>query len=150
MLFPCRIKPNGLGSAFSNNMTTFRILVVDDDQRLTALIRKMLESSGEYEVLEENRSHQVLPAALQFLPDVILMDVAMPGKDGGEIANEIRACQELRNTSILFLTALISKADTGSKTIMRGANEYMAKPVDPAYLKQRLAEILGSRKTCEV
>ena len=131
-------------------MKTFRILVVDDEPRLSSLLKKMLESNGDYEVKEENRPQHALSAALEFKPDLILLDVVMPGKDGGEVANEIRANHQLHDTPILFLTALISKSDTDSKTITRGAYEYMAKPVDPVLLNQRLEQILDPHKTCGV
>jgi CheY-like chemotaxis protein len=67
-------------------MNKNRILVVDDDPRLSTLVKKILEGTELYEVQEENRPHNVLKAAHQFRPAAILMDVDMPGKDGGEVA----------------------------------------------------------------
>ncbi|MEI8340637.1 MAG: response regulator [Verrucomicrobiota bacterium] len=123
-------------------MNKARILVVDDDPRLSALVKKILEGTTLYEVQEENRSYNVLSAARNFMPDAIVLDVDMPGKDGGEVARDIRNDAVLRDTPILFLTALIAKSDSESKVIERGGNHYMAKPVDPVLLKECLGYLI--------
>ena len=123
-------------------MNKARILVVDDDPRLSALVKKILEGTGLYEVQEENRSHNVLMVARQFKPNAIVLDVDMPGKDGGEVALEIRNDTRLQDTPILFLTALVARSDTESKVIVRGGNQYLAKPVDPELLKECMQHLV--------
>jgi len=127
-------------------MNKFRVMVVDDDPRLSGLVKKILEESNLYEVLEENRPFHVLMAARQFTPDAIIMDVDMPGKDGGEVAHEIRNDTQLRETPILFLTALIAKSDADSGLITRGENHYIAKPVEPGILKECVRQMIGQYK----
>ena len=63
-----------------------RILIVDDEKVTTRLLRMTLEQSGKYEVRAENDSKGVVAAAIEFKPDLILLDVIMPGLDGGDVA----------------------------------------------------------------
>lgn len=111
-----------------------RILVVDDDARLSALVRVILETHGGYEVREENRSGYALQAAREFGPDKIILDVDMPGLDGGEIAVALQNDPELRHIPRLFLTSLVSHRETGHSTVRRGGELFLAKPVDPKLL----------------
>src|SRR4051795_2929238 len=85
-----------------------RVLVVDDEPVLSTLVRISLEETGLYEVCVENLSFQALATARRFQPHVIVLDVNMPGKDGGDVAAEIRADKNIGATPILFLTSLVS------------------------------------------
>jgi CheY-like chemotaxis protein len=89
-------------------MITKRILVVDDDSSVTRNLKLNLESGGGYEVLGENHAANALIAARNFRPDLILLDVIMPGMDGGDVAARLRADPLLRDTPIIFLTAIVS------------------------------------------
>jgi putative two-component system response regulator len=111
-----------------------RILVVDDDLNISGLVRLFLERTRRFEVRVENRSSLARSAAREYRPDMILLDVDMPGKDGGEVAQEIRAERALRNVPIMFLTSLISHAESGGRETMRGGMLFLAKPVDPTIL----------------
>jgi len=75
-----------------------RILIVDNDTNATHLVRILLEKTGQYLVLEENNSTNAHRSARIFRPDLILLDVVMPIRDGGEIAAEIQADPELQST----------------------------------------------------
>lgn len=95
-----------------------RILAVDDEPAITHLWKVVLEKSGNYTVEEENRSLYAVEAAYRFLPDLILLDVNMPGIDGSEIALQIRADEMLRHTAIVFLTSLVTSEEvTAGKRI---------------------------------
>ncbi len=109
-----------------------RILVVDDEPNLSHLVKTMLETTGRYDVREENRPRRSLLTARGFKPDLILLDVDMPGKDGGEIASEMQADPVLRGTPIVFLTALLGKAEQGSGNSGRniGGIPFIAKPAE--------------------
>jgi DNA-binding response OmpR family regulator len=115
-------------------MTFPRILVVDDDPNLSDLVRFFLEKTKRFEVRVENRSALAFAAAREFHPDLILLDIDMPGKDGGEVAREIATDATLRGVPILFFTSLISRAEAGGHEVLRGGQRYLAKPVDPAVL----------------
>ena len=107
-----------------------RILVVDDEPKITRLIRLNLEQTGEYEVKEENRASHALAAAREFLPDLILMDVLMPGVDGGRLAGEFQESPKFREVPIIFLTAAVTREEVSSHGGYVGGLPFLAKPVD--------------------
>src|SRR5438105_5143137 len=88
-----------------------RILIVDDDANSTRLVKILLERSGPYLVMEENDATNAHHSARNFKPDVIFLDVMMPKTDGGEVAAQIQADPELHDTPIIFLTALVTRAE---------------------------------------
>jgi CheY-like chemotaxis protein len=119
-------------------MSKRRVLIVDDDINLSRLASMILENSGEYEVMIVNESLRALLAAVQFRPDVMVLDVDMPGKDGGDLAREAASDLRLRDIPILFLTGLVSHEEAGAGALERGGMKFLAKPVEPALL---LAEV---------
>lgn len=120
-----------------------RILIVDDEPNLSHLVSMYLERTQRFEVLVENRSSQALTRAREFKPDVVLLDVDMPGKDGGEVARDMRADAQLRSTPVLFFTSLISREEAGTKAAMRGSYRYLAKPVNSNVLVETIDIILA-------
>ena len=82
-----------------------RILVIDDEVDFTKLLKSNLDLTGQYEVRTENNGLFGLTAAKEFKPDLILLDIAMPGMDGYEIASGIRDNSALNSISIIFMTA---------------------------------------------
>ncbi len=124
-------------------MNKSRILVVDDEPNLSNLVRLFLEKTQRFEVRVENRSALALMAAREFRPDMILLDVDMPGKDGGEVAREIQAESALRGVPILFLTSLISRTEAGQRETVRGGMRFLAKPINPKVLVESVDRILA-------
>jgi CheY-like chemotaxis protein len=106
-----------------------RILIVDNDANATHLVRILLEKTGQYLVLEENNSTKAYRSARIFRPDLILLDVVMPIRDGGEIAAQIRADPELQNTPIIFLTALVTPSEAKDGVRIDG-HRFLAKPIN--------------------
>jgi two-component system, OmpR family, alkaline phosphatase synthesis response regulator PhoP len=115
-------------------MSETRVLIVDDDINLSRLAGLILENSGKYEVMIVNESVRALPAALRFRPDVMLLDVDMPGKDGGDLAREAAMDSRLRDIPILFLTGLVSHDEAGTNPLESGGMTFLSKPVEPARL----------------
>ena len=111
-------------------MTRKRILVIDDEASITRTMKVNLERTGVYSVRTENQAAQALPAAREFKPDLILLDVMMPDKDGGEVASEIQSDPDLQRVPIVFLTAIVSKKETGGEPLESGGQTFIAKPVD--------------------
>jgi CheY-like chemotaxis protein len=105
-----------------------RILIVDNDRNTTHLVKVLLEKTGHYLVLEENDATSTHQSARNFRPDLILLDVVMPETDGGEIAAQIEADPEFHNTPIVFLTALVTRAEAKSGLSIQG-HSFLAKPV---------------------
>jgi len=115
-------------------MSKRRVLVVDDDVNLSRLAGMILENSDQYEVMIVNESVRALPAALQFRPDLMLLDVDMPGKDGGDLAREAATDSRLRDIPILFLTGLVSPDEASAGPLERGGMTFLSKPAEPALL----------------
>ena len=106
-----------------------RILIVDNDRDTTHLVKVLLERTGHYLVLEENDATKAHQSARNFRPDLIFLDVVMPDQDGAEIAVQIRADSDLRNTPIIFLTALVTRVEANAGLHIDG-HPFLAKPIN--------------------
>jgi CheY-like chemotaxis protein len=106
-----------------------RILIVDNDKNSTHLVKVLLEKTGRYVVSEENDSTRAHQTARNFRPDLIFLDVVMPDQDGGEIAAQIRADPGLQSTPIIFLTALVTRAEAETGLHIDG-HPFLAKPIN--------------------
>jgi len=105
-----------------------RILIVDNDPNTTHLVKVLLEKTGRYLVVEENDAAKAHQSARNFRPDLILLDVVMSETDGGEVAARVESDPELHNTPIVFLTALVTRAEAKSGLHIQG-HPFLAKPV---------------------
>ena len=121
-----------------------RVLIIDDDVSLARLMRLMLEKTQMYEVSIETRAANAMATARKFKPGIVLLDVDMPGKDGGQVAREMQGDPVLKFVKIIFITALVSKNEAGTKADIRNGVPYLAKPVDPMTLIDAIEEVLGS------
>ena len=126
-----------------------RILIVDNDRDTTHLVKVLLERTGHYLVLEENDATKAHQSALNFRPDLILLDIVMPETDGGEVAVRIEADPELKNTPIIFLTALVTRAEANSGLNIQG-HSFLAKPVSIPELINAIEEHLSARAASSV
>jgi two-component system, OmpR family, response regulator len=124
-------------------MNKARVLIVDDEPALSTLVCMSLEETGLYEVMVENLSHQALATARRFKPHVTLLDVNMPGKDGGDVAAEIRADGELAGTPILFLTSLVSPEEAEDREPSGTGGQFLSKKAAPAVLIRTIAGVLA-------
>ena len=107
-----------------------KILIIDDEAGFTKLIKMNLEATGEYEVKTENRGTLGLAAAKEFKPDLILLDVMMPGIDGCDVRMQLKSEQETKDIPVVFLTAVVSRKDTEESGGNIGGNLFIPKPVD--------------------
>lgn len=108
-----------------------RILVVDDEVIVTRTLKLYLEGTGEYDVRTENAGSQAVAAAREFKPHLILLDLVMPDTDGATVAASVKEDADLRDTPIVFLTALVSRQEVGAQGRDIGGHPFLAKPVDP-------------------
>lgn len=111
-------------------MTKKRILIVDDEPSITQLLRLNLEKSGRYVVRTENAADRVLAALIEFKPDLVLLDVMMPGMDGGTLAEKIRHGRSFKNLPIVFLTAAVKQEELDARNGVIGGFPYIAKPLN--------------------
>ncbi len=113
-----------------------RILVVDDEPSITRMLKLNLEQTGEYQVTTENASREAVAAAERFLPDLMLLDVMMPGLDGGNLASQLQSHPQLKTVPIVFLTAAVTREEIKQRHGIVGGLPFLAKPVN---LKEVLA-----------
>ena len=128
-----------------SDMNKSRILVVDDEPNLSDLVRLFLEKTKRFEVRAENRPGNVLAVAREFRPDMVLLDVDMPGQDGGEVARDIQADPILRGTPIVFFTSLISRTEAGDHITIRGGMRFLAKPLNPKILIDTIDQVMAEK-----
>ena len=115
------------------------ILIVDDEPAGRETLESILEPEGYYLVLAEN-GYQAIEKAKAVQPDVILLDVMMPGMNGFEVCRHIRNEKELAEVPILFLTALDDRQSL-LNGLEAGADDFISKPVDRYELRARLLGI---------
>lgn len=121
-----------------------KILLVDDETGFTELLRMNLEKGGRYEVCIENDSTKAVAAAKGFQPDVILLDVVMPGMDGGDVQAALQANPQLARIPVLMLTALVDSTELSEGAVAQaGSQMVLPKPVNLDLLFRVLADILG-------
>jgi CheY-like chemotaxis protein len=106
-----------------------RILVVDDQPCDTQLVKRYLERSNKYVVREENDAQAAVSVAEEFEPDLILLDVLMPGMEGGELAACLEASPKLKAVPIVFLTCVVTKEEVGMCGGRIGKYPFLAKPI---------------------
>ena len=123
-----------------------RILVIDDEPEFSSMLKAHLESAGYFVVQEENDETRALVTAREFGPDLILLDVMMPRLEGSEVASMIRADRQLRDTPVLFLTALVSEADAPSGSYSSGGNIFLPKSLSTARLIGCITQALADNK----
>lgn len=104
------------------------ILIVDDEVAFTRLLKANLENTGRYKVAEEHEGARALERATKLRPDLILMDIVMPGTNGAALAACIRSDQVLHDTPLVFLTATVPKEKCTARREL-GGFPYVAKPV---------------------
>ena len=121
------------------NETKSTILIVDDEPAGRETLESILEPEGYHLVLAEN-GYQAIEQAKSIQPDVILLDVMMPGMDGFEVCRLIRSEKHLAEVPIIFLTALDDR-QSFMKGLESGADDYISKPVDRYELRARLLGI---------
>ncbi len=105
------------------------ILVIDDEPSNTRLLKRYLEQTNDYVVIEENDPAAALSTAGKFPPHLILLDVMMPGLDGGELAARFQAIPALKSVPIIFLTAAITKGEVEESGGQLGGFPFLAKPI---------------------
>ena len=107
-----------------------RVLLVDDEVGFTRLLRMNLEQTGAYEVREENVGSRAMAAVQEFKPDILFLDIIMPDMDGGSIVSQIRLSPELKETQVVFLTAVLTKQEAKQKNGHLSFVPCLAKPVN--------------------
>ncbi|HEX9888068.1 MAG TPA: response regulator [Nitriliruptorales bacterium] len=116
-----------------------KVLAVDDDPVIQRLLQVNLEMEG-YEVELASDGEEALEKARAFLPDVVLLDIMMPKKDGWQVCAELKQDPDLKDVPVIFLSARAQDLDVQRGTEL-GAEAYITKPFDPIDLLDLVAEL---------
>jgi CheY-like chemotaxis protein len=120
------------------------ILIIDNNRDFTHSAKLTLERTGRYFVSEENDASKAHQTAQGLKPDLILLDIAMPETDGGEVAARIQSDPALHRIPIVFLTALVTKAEGKSGLRLQG-HPFLAKPISLPELIEGIEKNLPAR-----
>ncbi len=121
-------------------MNRKKILLIDDEQDILEIISYNLEKEG-YQVFTATNGNEGIVKAKEILPDLILLDVMMPEKDGIETCQDLRKLKELQKTLIVFLSAR-SEEFSQLAGYQAGANDYIVKLIKPKVLVSKVAALL--------
>lgn len=120
------------------------VLVADDSPVVRAVLRQHLEEEG-YQVVEAEDGFGAIDMTRRHRPDVVLLDIEMPGLNGNEVLAHVKAENELKDTPVVFLTGR-----TGSEEIVAGlrsgAQDYLKKPFEPAELIARVGAAVRTKR----
>jgi adenylate cyclase len=119
------------------------ILAVDDEPANLALLQKLLRHQG-YDVIEAFDGPSALAAVVAHRPDLVCLDVMMPGMDGVEVCQRLRRQPEHVGLPILLLTAL-NRPEDKTRGLEAGANDFLSKPFDESELSARLRSLLRTK-----
>ena len=117
-----------------------RVLLVDDDPQLLLLISTTLGTS-DFDLLEASDGEQALQVARRDHPDLVLLDVTMPGLDGFEVCRQLKSSPQTTSIKVVMLTARGTDADRARGREV-GADDYFAKPFSPIQLLKRVYALL--------
>jgi CheY-like chemotaxis protein len=121
-----------------------RILVVEDDNSLSVLLRLIMKVQQEdWDVSSAATGVEALSQVEKFQPDLILLDIMMPEMDGLEVARRLRSDERYKDQKIVILSAL-SDAETQRKAKEVGVLEYWTKPISPDELREGMLRVLGT------
>jgi DNA-binding response OmpR family regulator len=125
-----------------------KILVIDDDQDVHAVVKKILEPKS-YEVISAYDGFEGLSKVVEERPDLIILDVIMPGKHGFDVCHELKTDEKYHffsNIPVLMLTVYPEDREGMHLSMREGmmmeAEDYLQKPVDPQELVKRVEDLL--------
>jgi CheY-like chemotaxis protein len=121
-----------------------KILVIDDNPTNLKLVSELLEFEG-HEILKAVDAEAAMVVLAHTLPELILMDIALPGMDGLTLTRTLKADERTRHIRIVALTAFAMKGDD-QKAFDAGCDGYITKPIDTRKLPGQVVELLAKER----
>lgn len=115
-----------------------KILYVEDDLSIQLITKLALEEVGKLEVRVCSSGQEAIVAAPQFIPDLLLLDVMMPGLDGPSTLQELRKVEATALSPAIFMTAKVQQQEIAKLQQLPGVIAVMTKPFDPMTLAEQL------------
>ncbi len=106
-----------------------RVLIIDDEENFCKLVKKNIEQTGEFEVHIATNGDDGIKLVKEIRPDLLLLDMIMPGMDGADVATLIRSDKSIKDTPIVFLTAIVREEETNSQANFTRGYSLLAKTV---------------------
>jgi len=106
-----------------------RVLIIDDEENFCKLVKKNIEQTGEFEVHIATNGDDGIRLAREIKPDLILLDIVMPGMDGADVISLIRNDESIKDTPIVFLTAIVRGEEASSQESFTRGYSLLAKTV---------------------
>jgi CheY-like chemotaxis protein len=122
------------------------VLIVDDEATICRLVKMTLESTGEYQATVCTNGGEALEQARTLQPDVVLLDVKMPGVSGSEIAEQLRGDPMTSEIPFIFLTGMVEKTEVEEGGHKIGGNYFVGKPFRKPELLRVIDLVLGDKK----
>ena len=119
-----------------------KLLIADDEEGVRSLVRMTLDVDS-YEIFEARDGNEALEVARRERPDIVLLDVMMPGQTGVEVCRALKADRATAATNIILLTAKAQDEDR-AEGLAAGADGYFTKPFSPLGLIAKVQEALGT------
>jgi diguanylate cyclase (GGDEF)-like protein len=123
-------------------LTNFTVMMVDDDPIMLEVVQTFLEEAGYSSFVTTSDPTKAMALFVEKRPDILLLDLMMPGVSGFDILGQVRAHEDLRYTPVIMLTAE-SEGSAKLKALELGATDFLLKPVDPSELRLRLRNALA-------
>jgi len=121
-----------------------KILLIDDEEDFCFFVKLNLEKTGRFEILTTTSGSIGLALASKERPDLILLDIIMPGMGGGQVAELLFENPKTRKIPVLFITAIASRRQVQSQDGIIGGKNFIAKPVTPEELMTKIDGVLKS------
>jgi DNA-binding response OmpR family regulator len=121
-----------------------KVLIIDDEEDFCFFVRENLNNTGQFEVFVATNGTYGVDLARNRLPDIILLDLMMPGVSGEQVVEKLKETPETALIPRIFLTALATREDTDGSVLKKsGASYFIAKPVRTKELVMAINEVLA-------
>ena len=124
-------------------MNKTRVLIVDDEVNVARLTAIILQRSNRYDVKIETFPARALETVRAFRPELVLLDMKMPGKNGTDVLKELREDAELASIPVVFLSSLLDNFEAAKQPLVQPRIRFIAKSVDSVTLLRCVDETVG-------
>ncbi|RJR33953.1 MAG: response regulator [Desulfobacteraceae bacterium] len=122
-----------------------KVLIIDDEENHCRLLKKALERKGGFEVISATTGKEGIELARSKKPEIIVMDLVMPGMDGTEVAETLEGDSETSTIPIIFVTGMLTRDEANEQNAASSRGYFMAKPILIDELVHKMKSILSSQ-----
>jgi DNA-binding response OmpR family regulator len=122
-----------------------KLLIADDESGIRSLVRMTLERDS-YQILEASDGEEAIALAREFHPEVVLLDVMMPGLSGFDVCRALKDDPTTAEATVVLLTAKAQESDR-AEGIAAGADDYFTKPFSPIALLRKIDAVYGEQES---